>query len=211
MSKMDNLTEMVVREGLNDGCDGEPPAPTSGSLPVVSSQRNTLLHAELIAQAARWLEKKGHVVVITDMTHGGGETADAIGWHGHRSTLIEVKVSRPDFFADAQKCFRRMPDRGMGGVRYYCTPRGLLAPDEVPPKWGLLEWDGKRLVTVLKPETFAPRGYHIEIGLLVSALRRVAKDAPAGVSVKCYTYETKNRATLGVAREENTDGQRTGE
>lgn len=157
-----------------------------------------MTHAELIDHAARWLQRTGHPIIITDMTHGGGETADAIGWNGARSTLIEVKVSRADFLADAKKWFRRMPERGMGGSRYYCAPVGLLTVSDMPPKWGLLEWDGRAIRVTLKAQVFQERGALSEIQLLTSAIRRVGQCAPEGVSVKCYTFETKNRATLGV-------------
>lgn len=159
------------------------------------------IHAELIGQAALWLQRNGHSIVITDMAHGGGETADAIGWRGTHSTLIECKASRADFRADAQKYFRRMPERGLGAHRYYCARIGMLKVLDLPPKWGLLEWDGTKLRMRLKAERFSQRGELAEMQLLVSALRRVGQSAPKGVSVKCYTYETKNRATLGVAIE----------
>lgn len=158
----------------------------------------TLTHAELTGQAARWLERQGCAVVITEMAHGQSETPDAIGWHGTHSTLVECKASRADFLADRQKHFRREPVRGMGTARYMCTMRGLLDVEELPLGWGLIEWDGKRMRVIQKSDTHETDG-RSEISVLLSALRRVAKDAPMGFSVKCYTIETKNRATLGVA------------
>lgn len=154
-------------------------------------------HSELVEHAASWLRKKGCAVVITDMAHGGGETADAIGWHGARSILVECKSSLADYRADSQKPWRRNPEMGMGCYRYYCAPASLLNPDTLPPKWGLLEWDGRKVRETKKaePHECQPRQ---EISLLVSAMRRIGHSAPKGISVACYTFETKNRATLGV-------------
>jgi len=155
-------------------------------------------HSLLVDQAARWLARKGHSVVITEMSHGGGETADAIGWRGGISTLIECKASRADFFADRHKMFRRMPERGMGGWRYYCAPAGLLKPSELPENWGLLELGATILRETAKPQWIGEHSASHEVGLLVSALRRVAPKCEKGISVKVYTMDSLCRATLAV-------------
>lgn len=160
----------------------------------------TAAHALLIEEAAKWLRAQGCTVVITDMTHGQSETADAIGWKGMCSTLVECKVSRGDFFADKKKFFRRFPDQGMGGLRYFCAPRGMLKPEELPANWGLLEWDGSKLRRAVRSgnhETHA----RTEISLLISAIRRLGRTNAPGVSVRHYTFESGNRATLGIEAE----------
>lgn len=159
-----------------------------------------ITHSDLITHAAKWLSSRC-AVVITDMTHAGSETPDAIGWSSRASILIECKASRADFLADRQKSFRRVPNQGMGAYRYFCTPAGLIKAGELPEGWGLLEYtEGKKsLKMAAGSRCFKEHARSIEIGLLVSALRRVGQVCPAGVSVKCYTMETKNRATLGVA------------
>jgi len=156
------------------------------------------VHAALILLAAAWLRKKGCAVVITDMTHGGPETADAIGWNSTYSMVIECKASRSDFLADRKKDFRRNPEKGMGSLRYFCAPAGLIQADELPPRWGLLECTSGKLREVVKA-THQDASKKHEVGLLLSALRRVAHEAPKGISVRCYTFETKSRASLGVA------------
>jgi hypothetical protein len=156
------------------------------------------VHSALIPVAAAWLRKKGCVVVITDMTHGGPETADAIGWKGTYATVIECKASRSDFLADRKKDFRRKPERGMGSLRYFCAPVGLIRPDELPPHWGLLECANGKLREAVKA-THQEANKKEEVGLLLSSLRRIAHAAPKGVSVRCYTYDSKCRASLGVA------------
>lgn len=157
------------------------------------------MHAALIVAAAKWLEAKGHSVVITDMSHGDGETPDAIGWKGKASTLIECKASRSDFLQDRHKPWRRNPERGMGTRRYFAVPEGLIATTELPEGWGLLELH-KGKIKLVTESGYHQRGATAETSLLVSALRRVAHQAPQGVSVRCYTLQTTQapRATLGV-------------
>ena len=41
-----------------------------------------------------------------------------------------------------------------------------------------------------------------ENNIFISALRRIGRRAPKGVSIKCYTYATKDRATLGIQAED---------
>jgi hypothetical protein len=160
-----------------------------------------MTHAELVERAAAWLRKRCSVV-ITEMTGGTSECADAIGWKGGWSCLVECKASRADFLADSKKFFRLHPDMGMGYWRWYCAPLGLIAPEELPTGWGLIEV-GKRTAETVKPAAFTEHNRQGEIGLLLSALCRIGQTTPKGVSVKAYTYETKNRATLGIEGESN--------
>lgn len=165
------------------------------------------MHSLLIVEAARWLSRKGHTVVITDMTHAGPETADAIGWRGKWSTLVECKASRSDFLADKKKCFRRMPDWGMGNHRYFCAPAGIIKPEDLPERWGLLEWREQRLHQVVEARHHATPSKAEEVSLLISAVRRIGKRAPKGISVRCYQMESKCRATLGVDPESTEELQ----
>lgn len=167
-------------------------------------------HDELIEHAAKWLQTKNCVVVITDMTHKHPETPDAIGWNQNRSILIEVKVSRADFLRDKKKGFRKNPALGMGDERLFLVPEGLVKTEELPEGWGLLEYrkpKGRqrkpRVVAVKGGGSWAPTQRHkpnlrAEQSLLISALRRTAQNCPKGISVRVYTFETQNRATLGV-------------
>lgn len=160
------------------------------------------IHHALIQCAAAWLAKK-HSVVITDMVSGTSETPDAIGWAAWHSTLIECKASLADFRADADKYHRR-PGQGMGCFRYYMAPIGVIPVASLPEKWGLLEVnpEGRVKVTV-KPQQFQNEK-RSETTLLVSALRRIGQNPPLGVSVKCYSIETKRTATIGIKPQEVT-------
>ena len=99
-----------------------------------------MTHAELVERAARWLRNTVRCgVVSTENYNVGASIPDAIGWTSGESYLVECKASRGDFKRDLKKFHRRHPEYGMGNVRYYLTPPGLLLPDEVPEHWGLLE------------------------------------------------------------------------
>lgn len=156
-------------------------------------------HAELVAAASRWLQKKCAVVITEIATTG--EEPDAIGWQGSHSTLIECKASRSDFLADRRKAFRSQPSRGIGQHRYYLAPRGVIENADLFDGWGLLEYDGERVRCVLESQYFEAVNDRHEITILLSTLRRIGRTTPQGTSIKHYTFETRNRATLGTAVE----------
>lgn len=158
-------------------------------------------HSDLVGQAAKWLRKKC-AVVLTEMATTG-EEPDAIGWQGHHSTLVECKASRTDFVADRQKSFRCDATRGIGNARYFLAPTGLINADELPPMWGLLEYDGEKVRCAQKSEHFEDANHRHEITLLLSSIRRIGQTAPKGISVKFYTFASGNRATLGIDLEPN--------
>lgn len=185
-------------------------------LALETGNRQTLMsmtHDELIKHGAEWLLAKNCKVVITDMTHAGPETPDCLGWQGNkRSILLEAKASRSDFHRDRRKSFRHPLAKGLGCVRYYIAPQGLLKSGEMPRGWGLLEVAEPRgrqrkhrviLSHGNQPSWTVGEFLHTpdrdqETGLLLSALRRVGQTCPKGFSVQAYTHETQNRATLGV-------------
>jgi hypothetical protein len=108
-------------------------------------------HFELCLLADKWLRSRGFGVVFRDgfkATVDSGEIPDAIGWRGGISALIEVKVSRADFLADKSKPFRVNPAAGMGDWRFYLCPPGVIAVSDLPPGWGLLHSDGKKVRSV---------------------------------------------------------------
>lgn len=108
--------------------------------PVETKAVSKLTHADLVPRAIRWL--KGTVrcgFVLYEVVSVSREVPDAIGWKTFESYLVECKASRADFLKDKDKIFRKRPEYGMGDYRYYMTPPGLLAVDELPKNWGLLE------------------------------------------------------------------------
>ena len=153
----------------------------------------------MVELAAAWLRERRYTVVVTDLNAGGGELADAVGFDSFRSCLIECKSSRSDFANDAKKVWRQR-EVGTGGLRYYLVPAGLLKPSEVPEKWGLLEDRGGGAVAVLKESKDFLRDPKVEVGMLVSAMRRMGVKDGRGLHINTYEIPKRNhgRATVGV-------------
>lgn len=107
-------------------------------------------HHRLTNLGARWFRKYGFGLVSTELTcFGSRERPDVIAFRSNCSAMIEVKVSRSDFRADCKK-----PEReagGLGNYRFYLCPEGMITPDELPPRWGLLYAKGRSVIEVVKP------------------------------------------------------------
>lgn len=110
-------------------------------------------HAELVFVAGRWLAGTRQCGVVL-LERGLSEIPDAIGW-AKVCIVVEVKVSRADFFADLKKPHRHPQGTAFGRERWYLTPPGLLGTEEIPAPWGLLEWTG-RIVRKRKLASEAP-------------------------------------------------------
>jgi hypothetical protein len=135
-------------------------------------------HLQLVALAAAWLRHKyGCGIVLSEQYCATGEVPDVIGWKAScQSMLIECKVSRGDFLADANKPFRLRPEEGLGSRRFYFAPAGVIAPHELPKHWGLLECNGREIQLAIKPgriDLRSPIGLMKEMNLLLASLRRV--------------------------------------
>lgn len=137
-----------------------------------------MTHQDLIRRAERWLRgTKRCSVVITEMVCFSREIPDAIGWTTSQSILVECKASRADFLKDKKKFFRRDPEYGMGDLRFYMTPPGLITTDELPPKWGLLEARPKQIRVIMWAAHFNRKDAALnERPLLFSALRRLTEN-----------------------------------
>jgi len=157
------------------------------------------VHKALVVAAADWAKKR-YPVVLTEVVSYARETPDVMGFSSDKSALIECKASRADFHRDRHKVTRLMPDKGMGSVRYYCAPTGVLKLDDMPDGWGLLSVNnGKARVTHKPGRNPMPCNARDEVTLLVSVLRRVAGGWPDSVSIKCYEHAT-TEATVSVER-----------
>lgn len=68
---------------------------------------------------------------------------------------------------------------------------------------GLLYCEPKRVITVVEAKHQDEKNWQREQAILLSCFRRLGKPRPeACVSVRYYTYATKNRTTLGVCEDE---------
>lgn len=137
-----------------------------------------LQHATLVRKAVKWLRNEYRCgIILSEQYCATGEVPDAIGWKGQcRSVVVECKVSRADFLADARKEFRIRPELGLGCERLYMAPSGMIAREELPPSWGLLEYDRKVVRLAVRParrDLRTPAGMMKEMNLLLASLRRV--------------------------------------
>ena len=144
-------------------------------------------------------------IVVTEIVTSTNETPDIIAFAGHSTVLLEAKTSRQDFKNDAKKLFRQR--NGMGNYRCYITPPGLIAIEELPEKWGLIEVSEKGKCKKIKyPEKFPDSEVNRngEMGILMSVIKRIGRntDAKDLISIKCYIHETKNTATLTINDED---------
>lgn len=144
------------------------------------------MHAGLVARAARWLRNsRGMSVVLTRGSVCATEQPDALGWNGlGGSILVECKTNRADFFRDAAKPFRRFPTAGVGNLRYYLVPPGLVRPEEVPEGWGLLECLPARIVERKAAPWQSEKGRAEELRLLLAHVRRGGGACEDGVDLE---------------------------
>ena len=138
-------------------------------------------HRQLCLLAGNWLRKPGRIsppacpYTAVEMKTINAETPDVFGFNSWLTVLIEVKISRTDFFADRKKFFRANPEKGMGALRFYCCPNGLISPDEIPDKWGLLyEVDGN--IKLIKKAEYQENDMKAALSYMYSILRREVKN-----------------------------------
>jgi hypothetical protein len=135
-----------------------------------------MTHAQFVEKAVRWLRSYRCGVVLSEQACVSGEMPDAIGWkQASHSVLVECKVTRADFLVDRAKPFRQKPEKGVGSERFYFTPPVLVAVEELPAGWGLLEYRRGR-IEMVQPSAKNLRtavGFRYEMNLLLASLRRV--------------------------------------
>ena len=135
-------------------------------------------HAQLVSGAVDWLRRRYKCgIILSEQYCATGEVPDVIAWKGFcKSVLVECKVTRADFLADAAKPFRLRPGEGMGCQRFYLAPAGMIGASELPKHWGLLELRGRDVHMIVKPGRVDLRsevGLMKEMNLLLASLRRV--------------------------------------
>lgn len=113
-------------------------------------------HHELCLIAAKWLKNKCHykcpVTAVELVAAGQSCIPDVIGFNSDCSIFVEVKISRSDFLRDKKKFQHLHPNLGLGNFRLYCAPWGLINPNELPEKWGLIEIDeNNKVVNIIDP------------------------------------------------------------
>jgi hypothetical protein len=139
-----------------------------------------MTHADLVQAAARWLRGIHCGAIVTELVTVNSETPDAVGWRGGVSIMVEAKASRSDFHRDKKKVCRQLPESGIGDWRFYLCPVDVIRESDLPPGWGLLYAEGRRVRLVAGGPHGSMWGRppfrgckHRENTLLVSALRRL--------------------------------------
>lgn len=130
-----------------------------------------MTHAELVQIGHRWLTSRGHTAFSEFATYDN-ETPDVIGWKGGLSTLLEAKADRGDFLSDGKKRQRKYPHMGLGRLRYYICPWGMIRPDELLERWGLLWVRSDRVHIQMTPSPFREYDLRGELRFMASMLRR---------------------------------------
>jgi hypothetical protein len=139
-------------------------------------------HKDLVKIAENWLLKRCGFA-FSELTTFAGETPDGIGFRSDGTILVECKCSRSDFLADKKKLHRIHPWMGVGKYRFFMCEKGLIKPDELPEKWGLLYVNNKGQVRQKvgpsgniwssSKEFVFDRDIKKEMSLMYSALRRL--------------------------------------
>ena len=136
-----------------------------------------MTHSRLVDEAVHWLRMKYRCgIVLSEQSCSSGETPDAIGWKGrNHSVVVECKISRSDFLADAAKPWRVKSEGALGCERYYLASAGMISCDELPTGWGLLEIRGReiRIARKSRKNLRGSEGLAMEMNLLLASLRRV--------------------------------------
>ena len=146
-----------------------------------------MTHNELVARAVKWLYSQGCGFAIGEKAcaTNTGEIPDAIGFKSHFSMVIECKTSKADFKADKKKYFRfKQPKEGMGNLRFYLCEEGVILPEDLPEKWGLLYVKNKNIKKIVCPkgnvwnsdqipQFWHEKNYIAENTLLYSCLRKI--------------------------------------
>lgn len=155
-------------------------------------ERDNNQHRELCLLVGKWLRKTGSFTqpscpyVAVELVTATQEQPDVFGWNYWSTVLIEVKISRSDFLADAKKFFRQHPNEGLGDYRYYCCPEGLIKQEELPDDWGLLyEKDG--VIRLVKRAGYQQANHLAERTIYGSIARR------EGIKPQLFDYRKKEK------------------
>lgn len=142
------------------------------------------LHYQLCCIGAKYLKSRKSAeawevpnkYVAVELVTLTAENPDIWATNGYHTTLVEVKTSHADFIADKKKWVRSeaadIADKCLGNFRYYLCPTGVIKESELPDKWGLLEFDGKKIIKV-KKATYQKSSTDAELLVITSIMRRL--------------------------------------
>lgn len=137
------------------------------------------LHYELCCKGATWIRQpknrepwqSAYCMSVVELVTLSAENPDIYATNGVVSCNIEVKTSHNDFVNDKKKISRIDNKYAIGDFRYYLCPEGVISPCELPPNWGLLYYDGKKIRKVVQAE-YQPSEKIWDMLMLTSIMRR---------------------------------------
>lgn len=151
------------------------------------------LHYQLCCLGAKFLKSRKNAepwetpnkYVAVELVTLTAENPDIWATNGYHTTLVEVKTNHSDFLADQKKWSRskaaELSDKQLGNYRYYLCPEGIIDESEIPDKWGLLVYDGKKIVKV-RNATYQKSSTDAELLVLTSIMRR------EGIKSQIFNY-----------------------
>lgn len=161
------------------------------------------LHYKLCVEGGKWLKRSKrnyercktkpchvpelcrvctkHRVVAVELVTLTAENCDVWGYDGWNTTVIEVKTSHSDFMHDMKKAARNIEVQyQLGNLRWYLCPEWIIKKEELPEGWGLLYWDGKKIMPIVAP--VRREGCTADLRMLYSIMLR------EGMCDKIYNY-----------------------
>ncbi|MFC0472387.1 hypothetical protein ACFFHM_18335 [Halalkalibacter kiskunsagensis] len=158
------------------------------------------LHKHLKTQSLYWLKDK-----MTDLCANEVKLfikrkrfkADALGINLKRkeARIIEVKATRADFLRD-EVLHSEYGYHNVADYSYLMTPVGLLAAEEIPKGYGLLEIDEYDTITVKKKPVRNPK----PIVSLDTLIKRTGRAATNAVLFQQLSKETKDKTDGAFSR-----------
>lgn len=109
--------------------------------------RKSDLHNTLQKKARDYMRVKSYWINALEMPMPLG-VCDVWGLsrsQNYETMLIEVKISKSDFHSRSQR-YKENNSENLANRCYILSPTNLIKPEEVHEEWGLLWWNGKRIV-----------------------------------------------------------------
>jgi hypothetical protein len=149
--------------------------------------KEIISHRELCLIGSKYMKNHGIMkwqkptYVVCELERVG-ESPDIFGFGLACTQLIEVKVSRSDFLADKKKYWRQNQTKGLGQLRAYLCPKGIINANELPEKWGLFYYENGKIEIIKEPEIQTCDSMQ-EMNLAASIIRR------EGINPKIFSYK----------------------
>lgn len=174
-----------------------------------------LSHKELCKIAVAWLKRPasrcGHgckVAIDECRTGWDGEIPDALGYRfggaqddpADGTVMVECKASRADFLADKNKPHRKTV--GVGNWRYFLAPEGIIAIDELPPKWGLIEVNSRGHIKV-RAGAFIDTNYRLQRERLLAMRHESQTDREMFLLVRLFDRTSDHDKLVDIGKERN--------